>query len=312
MKLRRNAWRKRAAWSAAGLLGGFLLANLVTSAYISRNLVRPRRKKNRTSDLTDFTPELRYETYPVRFYTSDGIRISALLLEPESSNGHAIIVCHGFRHNKNSAVRFVQYLIREGYTLLLVDFRNHGESDGDITSYGYYEKNDLHGAVDFLKNRVQIPGEIGILGASMGASIALIAASENKEVKALVLDSPFSSLKQITIDRISQITHLPKPVLQLPMRLAYGWMQKLERIDVPAVEPGSRAKDIECPLFLIHGAKDDVIPVGHSRTIFDNVRSEKELWIVEQAGHLGSYPADPAEYQTRVLNFFQKNLNRVS
>jgi uncharacterized protein len=312
MRFGRKVWKRRVSWCVGGLLGGFLLANLVSSVYISRSLVRPRRKKNKTSDLTNFTPESKYETSPVRFYASDGVRISALMLEPESPNGHAIIVCHGFRHSKNSAVRFVQYLIRDGYTLLLLDFRNHGDSDGDITSYGYYEKNDLHGAIEFLRKRVQIPGKIGILGASMGASIALIAAAENKEIKALVLDSPFSSLKRITIDRISQLTHLPRPILQLPMSLAYGWMKRLDDIDVPAVEPGNRARDIDCPLFLIHGADDTVIPVGHSRTIFDNVRSEKELWIVERAGHLGSYPADPTEYQSRVLSFFQKNLNRVS
>src|SRR5262245_48775158 len=117
MKFGGNVWKKRAAWSAAGILGGFFFANLVTSLYISRSLLRPKRKKNRTSDLTGFIPEIKYDTYPIRFYASDGVRISALILEPEFPNGNAIIVCHGFRHSKNSAIRFVQYLIREGYTL---------------------------------------------------------------------------------------------------------------------------------------------------------------------------------------------------
>lgn len=307
-----KSWKKTIPWSIAGILGGFLAANLIVSAIIGRSLVRPKRKKNKTSDLTDFVPEASYEMNSVHFYSLDGLRLAGLLLDPQSPNGHAIIVCHGLRHDKNSAIRFVQYLVREGYTLLLIDFRNHGESSGAVTSYGYYEKYDLHGAIDFLRFRIRIPGSIGILGASMGASIALMAAAENEAVRALVLDSPFSSLKKITMDRVSQLTHLPKPVLQFPMNLAYHWLHRVEHIDVPSVEPAQLAKGLRCPLFLIHGENDTVIPADHSRAIFENAGPEKELWIVENAGHLGSYPANPSEYESRVLQFFEKNLKRLA
>ena len=305
-------WKKTIPWAIAGSLGGFLTANLIISAIIGRTLIRPKRKTNKTSDLTNFVPEASYEMHSVQFYSMDGLRLAGLLLEPQSPNGHAIIVCHGLRHDKNSAIRFVQYLVREGYTLLLIDFRNHGESSGTLTSYGYYEKYDLHGAIDFLRSRIRIPGAIGILGASMGASIALMAAAENEAVRALVLDSPFSSLKKITMDRISQLTHLPKPILQLPMNLAYQWLNRVEHIDIPSVEPAQKVKELRCPLFLIHGQNDTIIPAEHSRAIYENAGPEKELWIVENAEHLGSYPANPTEYQRRVLQFFEKNLKRLA
>jgi fermentation-respiration switch protein FrsA (DUF1100 family) len=303
-----KSWKRAIPWIVGGTVGGFLAVNLLFSVMLGRNLVRPKRKRNRTSDLSTFVPEASYNTYPVHFYSLDGVQLAGLLLEPNEPNGHAIIVCHGLRHDKNSAVRFVQYLAREGYTLLLVDFRNHGESGGEITSYGYYEKYDLHGAVDFLRSRVKIPGQIGILGASMGASIALMAAVENDAIRALVLDSPFSSLKKITLERVSQLTHLPAPILRFPMNLTYQWIQRMEHIDLPSVEPGQKAKELRCPLFLIHGEKDNVIPADHSREIFQNAETEKELWIVENVGHLGSYPANPHEYQKRVIRFFEKNL----
>jgi uncharacterized protein len=312
MKGKKSTWERRIPWTIGGIVGGFLFANVALSVYIGRNIVRPKRKTNKTSDLTDFKPEVRYDSHPVRFYSLDGVRLSALLLEPESPNGHAIIVCHGLRHDKNSAVRFIQYLAAAGYTLLLIDFRNHGESDGSITSYGYYERYDLHGAVDFLRSRVRIRGEIGILGASMGASIALMAAAEIDDVRALVLDSPFSSLKTITMDRVSQITHLPKPMLHIPLSLAYQWMHHVEHVSVPAIEPAEQAKNLRCPLFLIHGANDTVIPVDHSQAIFENAEVEKELWIVKNVDHLGAYVAHPKEYQNRVLRFFQKNLQNCA
>ena len=62
------------------------------------------------------------------------------------------------------------------------------------------------------------------------------------------------------------------------------------------------------PVFLIHGGADNRIPADHSREIFENVKGEKELWIVDDADHLGVYLKDAEEYQRRVLGFFRKNL----
>lgn len=307
MKLRKRHL-KAAAWAAGGLGGFFLLTNLIGSLYIRHVLARPRRKQNRTSDLSDFVPEVKYTTSDIRFRTEDNFKISAFLLEPEHPNGSAVVVCHGIRHNKNSGVRYVQYLLRDGYTLLLIDFRNHGDSDGTFTTYGYYEKHDLLAAVRYLRERVQIQGKIGVIGASMGASITLMAAAECNDIDAIVLDSPFASLKQICSHGVSRITGLPELIMRLPLKLAYVWLLAFERLDVLAVEPAEKAKEIDCPMFLIHGGEDPVIPVDHSRTIYNNASVEKDLWIIDDVGHLGVYLKDPAEYQKRVSLFFRKHL----
>lgn len=307
MKLRKRHI-KAAAWAAGGFGGFFLLTNLIGSMYIRHVLVRPRKKQNRTSDLTGFVPEVAYSTSELHFRTSDNFKISALLLEPENPNGSAVVVCHGIRHDKNSGVRYVQYLLRDGYTLLLIDFRNHGESDGTFTTYGYYEKHDLLAAVRYLRERVQVKGRIGVIGASMGASITLMAAAECEDIGAIVLDSPFASLRDICSHGVRRITGLPEVLLHLPLKLAYLWLLTFEHCDVPAVEPAESAKEVHCPMFLIHGGEDPVIPVSHSRIIYNNAAVEKDLWIIDDVGHLGVYLKDPEEYQKRVSSFFRKHL----
>ena len=297
-----------AGWSAAGITGVFFAINLATSFYIHRMMARPKRKRNRSSDLSDFVPEVEYHTTLCRFSCDDGVEVSAVVLTPEKRNGHIIVICHGLAHDKHSGIRFVQYLLREGYTLLSLDFRNHGESDGEVTTYGYHEKKDLIAAIHYLRERCGYDARIGILGASMGAAIALQAAAETDEISALVLDSPFASLRTITYEWADQMTHLPRFLLHLPMNLGLLWYELGTRCKVLDIEPMAKVKNIRCPIFLIHGGNDEKIPAHHSRDIYEHATCEKELWISEGAGHLGTYLQHRHEYEDRVLKFFSRTL----
>ena len=308
MRSRTSRFKQAAGWVVGSAAGLFVAANVASSLYFQHRFLRPARKDNKTSSLTGYVPEAKYTTTKLEMRSADGLRISGLLLTPEKENGHAVIICHGLAHDKNSGIRFVQYLLSEGYRLLLIDFRNHGESEGRITTYGYFEKKDLLAAIRYLRESLGASARIGILGASMGASIALMAAAETSDLHALILDSPFASLRQITLEWAIQMTRLPKFLLLLPVNLAYLWLLIFARCSVPEVEPWEKAKRIRCPLLLIHGGADKMIPPHHSRRIFESAGGQKEIWIIEHAEHLGVYIADQPEYQRRVLRFFRKNL----
>lgn len=203
----RDYLRKVAAW--AGLGGGLFLAlTLSGSIFIHHRFRKPHKKSNRTSGLSDFVPETNYSTEVRSFVSEDGIRLSMLLLTPENANGNAVVVCHGVRHDKQSGVRYVQYLLRAGYTLACIDFRNHGDSSGSITTYGYFERKDILAAIRHLRESAQISGRIAVLGASMGAACAIMAAASSDQIDALVLDSPFASLEQMVAKSSSRTFHL--------------------------------------------------------------------------------------------------------
>jgi len=269
--------------------------------------LRPRKKKNFSSDLTVYVPEAKYTTHEFQFRSSDDLLISALYLKPFRPNGHAILICHGLAHDKLSGIRYVQYLLKDGYDLILMDFRNHGESEGSITTYGHFEKHDLLGAIRYLRDQ-GFQGKLGILGASMGASIALLTAAETKEISGMVLDSPFASLQELCNAWARKTTKFPELFIKLPVQLAYCWLFLMYRFWVPEVAPCMSAQSVRCPVFLIHGGADQRIPAFHSEQIYENLRGEKDLWIVPNADHLGVYLVHPEEYQQRVLGFFRKHL----
>jgi pimeloyl-ACP methyl ester carboxylesterase len=305
MKRKSVAW-KAIPWAATGLAGAFAAANFAVGYYISQEMIRPKRKINRTS-FNDFVPEVDYTLETCSFSSYDECPLSALLLRPAKSNGKIILICHGIRHDKRSGIRFVQYLLKNGYTLMLIDFRNHGESGGCITTYGYHEKEDLRSAVRYLRNK-GLTGPLGVLGASMGAAVALQAAAGFDDIQALVLDSPFASLEQIAFEQTIGVTRLPRFAVYLPVQLACLWSRYVEDFPVSEVSPLLSTQSLKCPIFLIHGDADRKIGVHHSRQIFEIAPEPKELWICEGAGHLGTYLKDPQEYQKRVLDFFRKHL----
>jgi pimeloyl-ACP methyl ester carboxylesterase len=152
-------------------------------------------------------------------------------------------------------------------------------------------------------------GSIGVLGASMGASVALQAAAGFDEIEALVLDSPFASLEQICLEQTIQITRLPRFAVYLPVQLACLWVKHFEDFPVCEVSPMNSARNLNCPIFLIHGDEDKKIGSHHSEQIFENANEPKQLWICEGVGHLGTYLKHPQLYEERVLNFFNQHLS---
>jgi dipeptidyl aminopeptidase/acylaminoacyl peptidase len=81
----------------------------------------------------------------------------------------------------------------------------------------------------------------------------------------------------------------------------------LHGIDFQSRNPAEWADNVACPVFLIHGKSDKRIPPGHSETILQRLRTDKELWLVEEAGHTEAFERSPATYVGRIAGF----LNRI-
>src|SRR6185436_11609234 len=111
--------------------------------------------------------------------------------QPDSRE--AVIVVHGHGGNRHSSLAYASFLFPR-YTVLMPDLRGHGESEGRHTSVGYFERLDLIAAAEYLHDLGY--EKIGVLGISMGAVTALLAAAECDLFSAVVADSPFAELRQ--------------------------------------------------------------------------------------------------------------------
>ncbi|MBI3286435.1 MAG: alpha/beta fold hydrolase, partial [Chloroflexi bacterium] len=125
--------------------------------------------------------------------TEDGLALRAWYLP--GTNGAAIIVQHGYGGSRQRMLLEASMLHKHGYGVLLFDWRGHGESEGGLVTFGYYEIRDAQAALAWLQNRPEVDSDrMGVLGDSMGAVALLYAAARMPEIKAVVAISPFPSL----------------------------------------------------------------------------------------------------------------------
>ncbi|MGE5306684.1 MAG: alpha/beta hydrolase [Alphaproteobacteria bacterium] len=228
----------------------------------------------------------------ISFTNSRGDKLSGVLHHPTNAAPRgAVILCHGMESNKNSEkiVSLGAALAGRGILALRFDFSYAGESSGkfeDITYSG--EVDDLRAAYALVRNRH--PGKIAILGSSMGGTVALLFAAEEPAVAALVTvaapvhpeEFPRRALtpKQIDEWRNRGFT------FHHGQRLNVSLLHDLEKINI--LEAAAR---IICPVLIVHGDADEVVPVKEAHELHGRLTDSKKLLILKGGDHRLSDPA---------------------
>ncbi|RKH67114.1 alpha/beta hydrolase [Corallococcus llansteffanensis] len=236
----------------------------------------------------------------VALRTRDGLTLKGWYVP--SRNRAAVVVMHGFAENRTQMLFEAEALSRAGYGVLLFDSRGHGESDGDLVTWGDREREDLRAAVDFVSGRADVePSRLGVLGFSMGGTTALLGALEDPRLKAVAAAGAYPSLEADTRYSYGKWGPLSvQPVL---------WTMRLSGVDVDAVDPMAHLCDLKGrPLLLINGDVDPYAPAFLQDALFQAACEPKEYWVVPGAHH-GEYAKKaPAEYERHLRDFFDAAL----
>ena len=220
-------------------------------------------------------------------FESDGLRLEGWLFRADQGRpGSArseqgirasrslIVYLHGIADNRQSGVGVARRFVPLGYDVLTYDSRGHGRSQGEICTYGYFERRDVTRALDAVGARRAI-----LFGSSLGAAVALQAAAIDERVIGVVSQSSFADLPSIV--RYRAPWYLPPPYVTAAIARAG------ERAGFPPSEasPVASAAHIHVPVLLIHGAADSETPCQHSQRIFDALAGPRRLLLVPGAGH---------------------------
>ncbi len=307
---RRRSMSRSPLWLriVLGLLAVAVIACIGISVYVGWKLSHPVPKA------LDDSPERLGLTYEnVQFPSREGgLTLKGWYLPGKVTEGEGaavkpnIIMAHGYKNNRlqksAEALSLAKELTDRGYSVLMFDFRNAGESEGSMTSIGYYEKHDLLGAIDWMnKNH---PGKLALLGFSMGASTSLLAAAEEPSVLGVVADSPFNHLTRYLKDNLPVWSNLPNfPFTPLILSI----LPPMIGVDTDQVD-GLAAVDriYPRPVLFIHSTKDPSIPYSNSESMWEKHKDKFELWTTEAEGHAKNYPPLKAEYVQRVTAFLEK------
>ncbi len=185
-----------------------------------------------------------------------------------------IIYLHGVADNRGSASNFIRRYTAKGFDVIAYDSRAHGDSEGSICTYGYFEKDDLRKIVRGAGHR-----PIVLFGHSLGAAVAIQAAAGERRIAGVIAAETFSDLRTIARERAPWI--LTETILSRAFQLA----EKSGRFEVDAVSPVLAARDIHVPVLLIHGTDDRDTPASHSHRVMSSLGGSKRLILVNGAAH---------------------------
>ena len=191
-----------------------------------------------------------------------------------------IIVFHGYVGEKSSMLDKANQFLTLGYNTLLVDFMGCGGSEGNTTTVGFIEEEEVKDCYEYLvKNHFQ---KISLFGTSMGAVAVMKAINDyNLKPTSIIIECPFGSMYQTVCKRF-QMQGLPT----FPMAgLLVFWGGVQNNFWAFSHNPTQYAKSIHCPTLLLYGEKDKKVSRNEINSIFQNIPGRKQLVTYPLAGH---------------------------
>lgn len=256
----------------------------------------------------------------VSFFSLKGHPLKGVFLKGQAAA--TIIFCHEFGADKSFCAPYSRFLLENGYSIFTFDFRGHGQS---LSQNGYIprpwttmnEIDDLLGAIRYLRSRPDLnnpPPPLGVIGMSRGAVTAITAAPWAPEIKAIVSDSAFSTVRTMVTYMqkwVAIFSRTPFIYRRLTYRsyrflglMAMKMAEIRYKLRFPSLEKALLASPR--PIFFIHGRQDSFIDFQQAQLLYEISSGPKELWLVEGARHNEAVKVAPEEYSRRVTAFFKK------
>jgi uncharacterized protein len=239
------------------------------------------------------------------FQAGDGLALRGWYIPCEKSV-KTIIVCSGANGSLDADVHVAPWLHEAGFNVLLFDWRAHGQSEGQVVTLGFNERYDLIAAVQFVKS--QGAERIGVLGFSMGGTVAIDTAAVYEDINAIVADSPFVTIVSAVAGGLIE-RGLYKDLAYVLARLLLITACVRTQLNLFEIDVAPWIKRIAPrPLLLIFGDQDVVVPRAESDLAFTHAREPREIWRVPEATHRAIQLQQPDEYRRRIIEFFTQHL----
>ncbi|HWB28538.1 MAG TPA: alpha/beta fold hydrolase [Chitinophagaceae bacterium] len=243
----------------------------------------------------------------ISIVTTDGLRLSCWYasadVEYKRPSKGTVIMFHGHGGNKSGVIKEAEAFYNMGYNLLMVDFRAHGESEGNTCTIGYYESRDVKSAWDYVTAKRE--HNIILYGTSLGASTIIKAMYDYKEIQPshIILEMPFGTLYDAT-KGLMRNNNIPEQPAALLLTFWGGIEHGFRAFDF---KPQNEAKSIHCPVLLQKGANDIRVTEKEIQAIYHNVSSPgKTLIEYKDCGHQSLYKKDSVKWMQAVNNFLLK------
>ncbi|MBQ6730656.1 MAG: alpha/beta hydrolase [Bacilli bacterium] len=230
----------------------------------------------------------------------DKLKLHARYFEVKGSKKVALMF-HGYRGTTYRDFCAASKIFMDlGYSIITVDHRAHGLSQGHSITFGVRESKDLVSWVDYAKNRFGEDYEYILVGISMGGATVLLAADKVENMKLLV-DCPYSSPRIILQETLKAIKLSPKffyPLVNLSS-IIYG------HTNLNKVSAYDSVKNTKNKILIVHGDSDQVVPHHISQKLYETYPDKIQYELFKGANHGSSYLTDADRYIKVVADFLK-------
>ena len=278
-----------------------LLLFILALAWFGSNYLIARRKPDPAASPSDYG--LSFED--VEFQSSDGLTLRGWYI-PAPASARTVIVCSGHNGSMDPDVVVAPWLHAAGFNVLMFDWRGHGRSQGRQVSIGYNERYDLLGAVGYAQARGA--RRIGVLGFSMGGSVALSTAAGCPAIDAVAADGAFARLLTAVTAGLTE-RGVWRGLAQSLAGLFIATANLRLGVNLFEIDPARWIDRIAPrPILLMYGARDPFAPGPEVDRLYGRAQSPKELWRVPEAAHRDLQVHRPDEYRQKIVDFFLHSL----
>lgn len=251
----------------------------------------------------EWLKDVKYELPTIE--SSDGYKfVGTIFLQGEESSKWALLL-HGYTGWKEEMYQYAYWYYQNGYNILVPDLRCSGSSEGDFIGMGWTDHFDC---MEWLKLIIERDSDAQIVlhGQSMGAATALIMTGDEQlpdNVVACVSDCAYTTAYEMFGQKCREWFHLPafpfvdSAVLMLRMRGGYNLR------DASAIDA---VKKSSIPTLFIHGIDDAFIDVSMTQELYEAEAADKDILLVDGAGHAQSADKDPDGYYSAIDSFIRK------
>jgi fermentation-respiration switch protein FrsA (DUF1100 family) len=243
------------------------------------------------------TPAHFHQKYEnVYFNSRDGTRLHGWFVPAQGKPKATIVYFQGTTKNISANYSNVDWLPPAGYNVFAFDYRGYGESEGEPDRQGVHD--DALAALDYISARKDTgTDKLVILGQSLGGAIAIVAAAERKQdIRAVIIESAFSSYRRIAHDKASVV-----PLLGPLMDYMFPPPPGYDPIDyIGKISP--------VPILLIDGTADSVVPFAHSERLYKAAGSPKEFVVLQGGDHVQAFTRFLGKTRPIVLHFLEQAL----
>lgn len=262
-------------------------------------------KEKSQEDVTSWLKEVKSKETTI--LSNDGLKLWCKLYFQYNKSDKWVIIAHGYTSSHEDVESIALNFYNKGYNVLTPDMRAHGNSEGKYIGMGWLDRKDMLLWIEHILS-LDSNSQIVLYGESMGGATVMMTSGEElpSNVKAIVEDCGYTSVQEMFEAQLYERFGLPPFPILNAAELMTNIRAKYDFHEASALEQVKKSKT---PMLFTHGGNDTYVPTEMVYRVYEAASCEKDILVIDGAGHGAAPDVDPETYYKKVFSFLNKYIN---